>query len=311
MFPLFANGQSEAGLVATDYPNRSVRIICPVSAGGDTDLNTRLIAKYLSDELDESFVVQNIVGGGGTLGFEECKNSKNDGYTFMVAHSFLHTNEAFGNSPYGYEAFTPVIRFGQGAGESIIVNSELPVNSIPELVEYTKTHPDTVRFGYNSGACSHYAGVKFNMLGAKFKLVASGNSSERVIELKAKRLDVVLAAYSLVKDYCEMGDFKVLATCTSERNPIFAELPTVLEQGYDISYDSFYTIYAPKGTSPEVVKIIADGVMNIVNNNTDYAADILKLYQKPHCLTTEDTVDALAKELAPYMAIKDELRASY
>lgn len=310
--PLFANGQGETSSSLVDkYPSRPVKIICPMSAGGDTDLNSRLLAKYLSKELDESFVVSNITGGGGAIGIEELKNSANDGYTLMVAHAWLHTNEAFGNLSYGYQAFEPISRFGIGTGECITVRSDFPANNIQELVKYTQDNPDKVSFGISTGATSHFVGVKFNMEGAKFKLVAAGNSADRVIELKAGRLDVISAAYPNISDYIELGDFKVLANCTTERNPTFPEIPTITEQGYNISWDPYYTVYAPKGTDPAIIAKIEAAILNFVNNNQEYAADLEKIFQKPYVLNTQDTLKGLAVERASYMEMSSELKASF
>ena len=83
------DASSEDG--GTDWPTKSINMIVPMGAGGDTDFNARTYAKYLEDVLGETVVVTNITGNGGALGSEEVKNASPDGYTCLFYHlSLIH-----------------------------------------------------------------------------------------------------------------------------------------------------------------------------------------------------------------------------
>ena len=106
------DASSEDG--GTDWPPKSINMIVPMGAGGDTDFNARTYAKYLEDVLGETVVVTNITGNGGALGSEEVKNASPDGYTCLFYHTCLNINQATGIADYGSEAFETVAVVGSG-----------------------------------------------------------------------------------------------------------------------------------------------------------------------------------------------------
>ena len=108
------DASSEDG--GTDWPTKSINMIVPMGAGGDTDFNARTYAKYLEDVLGETVVVTNITGNGGALGSEEVKNASPDGYTCL----FYHT----GIADYGSEAFETVAVVGKSSGEAVVVRTD-------------------------------------------------------------------------------------------------------------------------------------------------------------------------------------------
>ena len=108
----------------TDWPTKSINMIVPMGAGGDTDFNARTYAKYLEDVLGETVVVTNITGNGGALGSEEVKNASPDGYTCLFYHTCLNINQATGIADYGSEAFETVAVVGKSSGEAVVVRTD-------------------------------------------------------------------------------------------------------------------------------------------------------------------------------------------
>ena len=116
------DASSEDG--GTDWPTKSINMIVPMGAGGDTDFNARTYAKYLEDVLGETVVVTNITGNGGALGSEEVKNASPDGYTCLFYHTCLNINQATGIADYGSEAFETVAVVGKSSGEAVVVRTD-------------------------------------------------------------------------------------------------------------------------------------------------------------------------------------------
>ena len=305
------------GLVGTasaaeKYPTKSIELICSMSAGGDSDFNARVLAKYLTRELGQSVIVTNITGGGSSIATDEFVHSRNDGYRLYMNHSSLHSATAFGVSEYAWTDMDPIAIFGRGTGEVITVHANFPGNTVQELIEATKKEPGKYKFGYNTGATSHYLGVKLASEGAKFNYVSTGSAADRVVGLKGGHLDVIVAGIPNVIDYVKTGEFKILANCASERSPAYPDIPTMKELGYNIFFDPTYSLYTVKGTNPEIIKILEAATKKIVLENKEYAAEIDKGWsQTPFYRDTAQTLETLKKELGAFMEVKDELRAGF
>lgn len=295
----------------TNYPTRPVEIIVPFGPGGDTDFNARILAKYLEKELGKAFIITNMAGGGGTIGAEEVMRSKPDGYRLLVMHVQIFTNKAFGTVDWGYDAMDIVSAYGQGTGEIVMVRSDFPANNLQEMMEYLKKNPGK-NFGCTPGGGSHYTGVVLNSEGVDLNIVTIGDTGERLIGLKNGTLEVIQSALPPARDYIEKGEFKIIGVTLSKRYPSYPDVPTLKEQGIDISLDPTYTLYAPKGTPPEVLAKLDAAIKNVVENNKEYAAEIMKAYkQVPFYMSGKD-VNPLFEEFdKKFMSYSKLLRESY
>ena len=297
---------------AAAYPTKSIELICSMSPGGDSDFNARALAKYLTKEIGQAVVVTNITGGGSSVATDEFVHSKNDGYRLYMNHSSLHSATAFGISEYAWSDMAPINIFGRGTGEVITVKKDFPANNMKELIEASQKAPSKYRFGYNAGATSHYLASKLSLAGAKFNNVTTGSAADRVVGLKGGHLDVIVAGIPNVMDYVKTGEFKIIANCASMRSPAYPDIPTMLDLGYDISFDPTYTLYAVKGTDPAIMAKIDAAVKKVVLENKEYAAEIKKAFdQTPYYEDTAKANATLKKQLDAFMAIKDALRAGF
>ncbi|MDR1827129.1 MAG: tripartite tricarboxylate transporter substrate binding protein [Methylobacteriaceae bacterium] len=297
---------------AADYPTKSIELICSMSAGGDSDFNAREIAKYLTQELGQSVVVTNITGGGSAVATDEFIHSPNDGYRLYMNHSSLHSATAFGISEYAWYDMEPIDIFGRGTGEVIVVASDFPATDVKGLIEEAKKNPGKYRFGYNAGATSHYLAVSLANEGAVFNNVSTGSAADRVVGLKGGHLDVIVAGIPNIIDYVKTGEFKILGNCASMRSPFYPDISTLIEQGYNISFDPTYVLYAVKGTDPAIIAKLDAAVKKIVSENKEYAAEIEKAFQQsPYYEDTAKTKETLKVQLDKFMAVKDQLRAGF
>ena len=100
-----------------DWPKKSINIVVPFAAGGNSDINARTIAKYLTKELKQPVVITNVAGSGGSIGAAQVKNSANDGYTVLVHQISMHMAQVSGMVDFGYADFEPVCVFSRAADE--------------------------------------------------------------------------------------------------------------------------------------------------------------------------------------------------
>lgn len=289
-----------------EWPTKAINFVCPWSAGGDTDFNARALAQYLEKELGVTVNVVNTTGGGGSVASTEVKDTDPDGYTFLFFDSAIALNQASGVTDFGYEAFDPVCIVGKSCGEFLVTQADAPYNTVAEMIEYTKAHPGEVIMAANTGATSYYAATKLSEQGADLNIVNSGSSSERVIALIGRQINLSVNAYGVVSQYLQTGELKLLGNLASERPDAYADIPTALEQDVDCSYDVVYNILAPKGTDPAIVEALNNACQKVVESNADYAKDIYTAYgQMPYFLDTEETVDFMKEESDKYMAYAD------
>ena len=290
----------------TDGPTKSINMIVPMGAGGDTDFNARTYAKYLGDVLGKTVVVTNITGNGGALGSEEVKNATPDGYTCLFYHTCLNINQATGIADYGSEAFDVVAVVGKSAGEAVVVRADAPYDTMEELIEYSQANPQTVKIAANTGATSHWASVVLNVEeDAQLNIVNASSSAERVANLLGGHLDVIINPIGTVQDYVTSGDFKYLAVTTSERLDYLPDVPTCLEQGVNMSYDLMYYVLFPKGTDPAITEKFA-AAFKEVSEMPEYAEEIKTAYnQTPLFMDTEESIAYIQEENEKMMAYAD------
>lgn len=122
------SGSAASGSASgADWPTKSINIVVPWSAGGDTDFHARTLGQYLEKELGVSVTVVNTTGGGGSVASTEVKNSDPDGYTFLAFDTAMALNHASGITDFGGEAFDPVAIIGKSCGEFLVTQGDAPL----------------------------------------------------------------------------------------------------------------------------------------------------------------------------------------
>jgi len=299
---------SSAPAFAASWPAKPVNFVVAFAAGGNSDYNARAIAKYLSKELGQPVVVSNIAGSGGSIAAAQVKDAKADGYTVLVSQISMNIAEAVGMVNFGYRDFSPVCVFSRAADEVLVVRADAPWNSLQELIEDTKKNPGKYKLTANTGASTQWTAVGLQGAGARFNVVSSGGSGERLTLLLGKHVDIIPMPWNMVEDYVKTNKFKVLATVSPERSPQLPGVPSLKELGIGGSYYYYNTLFMPKGTDPAVVEALSKAVEKIVGTNDDYRKEMAGFMQKPTYLNTEDTVSHYRQELDALLKISDQLK---
>jgi len=252
---------------ALDYPTRPVRIIVGLAAGGPTDLVARVVAQWLSEHMNNQFVVENRTGAGGTLATELLINAPPDGYTLMFAgptvtiSSVLYkklANVLDELSPVGVVMRVPNI---------MVITPSLPVATVQEFIDYAKANPGKLSMASSGvGASPHLSGEYFKSM-AKIDMVhvpyrGSAGAYPDLISGKVQVLFDNLGGPAL--QMVRSGQLRALAVTSARRWPLLPDLPTIAETvpGYDV--DVWYGMFAPRNTPPEIIKQLNTGLANVV-----------------------------------------------
>lgn len=294
---------------AANWPNRPVQVVVIANPGGDTDFNARMMAKYFNEITGKNMVVTNVAGGGGTLAAEQVKGAAADGNTLLFTHpGQLIVNEVAGLSEDSYEAFDVACIAGVDKSTVFVASKQAGVNSMKELVDKSKANPGSITYGTEMGSFSHLQGLMLEKLAdIKLKMVDGGTVSDRVVGMLGGRLDMGAITYGSVQDYVQGGQMVALGQPNAERNAMLGNVPTLKEQGLDITMDKPYVVAFPKGTDPAIVAKMAD-IMKQITEKPAYAEDLKKFKQPVAYFGTEEAKSILAKTRDDFMQFKDQLR---
>lgn len=254
----------------TAWPENPVQIMVGANAGGGIDTAARLIGKYMEKYLGQSFVVTNMSGGAGSIAANEVKNSKPDGYTFLVAHEAILTNKIAGTTDFDYDGFDC-----GGIPFKVVTTCLLSKQyaSVEELLAAAKEKPGMIKFGTelatNDTAIIAMMEQNFDVM---FQLVDAGAVSDQIATMMGDHIDFMKAPVGLAKDYVASGDFNILAFFNENRNPNYPEVPTMKEEGVDFVVDKFFGCFFPKGTDPEILAKFAETLVKICDD-PDFQAD--------------------------------------
>ncbi len=292
-----------------NWPTRPVQVVVIANPGGDTDFNARMMAKYFNEITGKTMVVTNVAGGGGTLAAEQVKGAAADGNTILFTHpGQLIVNEVAGLTEDSYEVFDVACIAGVDKSTVFVASKQAGVTSMQDLVDKSKANPGSITYGTEMGSFSHLQGLMLEKLtGAKLKMVDGGTVSDRVVGMLGGRLDMGAITYGSVQDYVQGGQMVALGQPNEQRNAMLGEVPTLKEQGLDITMDKPYVVAFPKGTDPAIVKKMSD-IMKQITEQPGYAEDLKKFKQPVAFYGTEEAKQILAKTREDFMQFKDELR---
>jgi tripartite-type tricarboxylate transporter receptor subunit TctC len=247
-----------------DWPNRVVRIVVPVAAGGPTDTVARVLADQLSKIWGYQVVVENKGGAGTNLGNEMAARADPDGYTALFATSSLAINRSLYRT-LSYDPLAdllPVSLVSRFPLFMFVPNSS-PAKSVMDFIAYAKAHPGKITLASpGTGSAPHLAGELFRQM-AKIDLahVPYRGAAPALNDLIPGRVDSYFGSGTLLENM-RSGQIRGLAVTGVKRDPVAPELPTIAEAGipgYEAS--SWHALFVPAKTRPEIVsKMSADTI---------------------------------------------------
>lgn len=288
---------------AFDWPNKTIEIIVPFKAGGDTDFHARTYAKYLESILGKPIVVVNVDGANGSAGTIQVRDAKPDGYTALFFHDSMLMNKIVGVTDFAHEVLDVCAAGILDKSYILAVNANSPYKTLDDLINYAKENPGNIKYASSIGGYTYYVGRKIEELaGVDFNIVDAGGGADRNAALLAQKIDTNVNPYGVMKPYIDSGDFRVLAVFSENRSSLFPDVPTAKEQGYDILAQRAYFLSFPKGTDPRIIEKVSDA-MGQIAEKPEYAEDIAKAYcVEPAYMNTADTQTYLNNAMKEFEA---------
>ena len=280
--------ETEAPTASTDWPTKPVTLIVPAGAGGDTDLNARVFAKYFQEEIGQTVVVSNIKGMA--VAFEEIAKAAPDGYTAGVYHPGIFVANTLGTVSQAWDSFEICNIYAIDKQTAWLVSSKSDIKTLDDLIAASKERP--IGFATEVGSVSHLTQLMFMQLveGSQFNIVDAGGSADKITALLSGQLDLMYNQMGLVKDYLANGDFVALGVMAEERSANWPDVPTFKEQGVDMVFDKPYYMFFPAGTDQAIVDAATAAIANVCAN-PDYAAELADTMQtEPNTMSRDDAL---------------------
>lgn len=252
---------------SAQYPDKPVRVVVPVAAGGGVDVMARLIAQKLSERLGQQFVVENRAGAAGVIGVKSVIASPGDGYTLLYTPSSLSLTVAVHKTaPYDVEKdLTPIINVAVSP-YALVVHPSVPASNLKELIAYAKAHPDKLSYGSAGvGSASHLAAELFkNQTGIEMVHVPNKGMNPALIDLMGGQVQALFA--SVPGMLSERGDrVRPIAMAEKKRSALLPDLATLDEQGLaGFEVGNWAGLLAPAGLDPAIVKKLHGEIVNIL-----------------------------------------------
>ncbi len=252
---------------AADYPDKPVRVVVPVAAGGGVDVMARLLAQKLSERLGRQFTVENRPGAAGVIGTKAVIASPNDGTTLLYTPSSLSLTVAVHKTP-PYDVgkdLTPIINVAVSP-YALVVHPSLPVHDLKEFIAYAKAHPG--KLSYSSagvGSASHLAAELFrSMAGIEMVHVPNKGMNPALIDLMGGQVQAMFA--SVPGMLSERSDrLRPIAMAESKRSALLPDLPTIDEQGLKgFQVGNWAGLLGPAGLDPAIVNKLHGEIIAIL-----------------------------------------------
>ena len=244
--------------LANTWPEKTVTLVVPYSAGGPTDVVARLLAVPMGQSLGQTVVVENTVGAGGTLAPARIVRSKPDGYTILIHHMGMATAPAL-YKKLPYDPLKDFEYIGQvlDVPMTLLSRKDFPANTFPELLDYVKKNQDKVSLANAGiGAVSQLCGMLFmHQVGVKLTTVPYKGAGPAMNDLMNGQVNLLCDQTTQTAPVIQDGKrVKVFGVTTPQRLSSMPNIPTLDEQGlkgFDVKV--WHGMYAPKGTPRDVM----------------------------------------------------------
>lgn len=248
--------KAAATLPESNFPEKTIQLILPIPAGSSYDVLARTIADEVKQHLpnQQSVVVVNKPGGANTMGVSEIFNAKPDGYTIgFIPTSTLTTAPHYGNTPYTFDSFQPIIRISRVDG-MVYVRDEEPFKTFEEWIAYVKENPGKFSIGTVQGGKAVL--TKLNKdAGIETNVVPFDGSALAMTAFLGEHVNAVLAVPAEAKELVDSGEIRPIFSTSGSK---IEDAPILKEKGFSIEENKMTGIIAPKGLPKEELTILHD-----------------------------------------------------
>jgi tripartite-type tricarboxylate transporter receptor subunit TctC len=251
------------------WPNQNIRLVVPFPPGAANDTLGRAVGDQLGQRLDETIIVDNRSGAGGSLGSTYVARSKPDGYTLLLGHiGTLAVNRAiYPNLPYDpVKDFDPIAMIAT-VTNVMVVHPKQPFHDLPSLVAYARANPNKLRYcSAGIGSAGHIVMLAFlQATGVQMQHVPYRGLSQGLTDLIAGVVELTIGGAPTVMPFVKEGMLRALGVSSPKRVATLPDLPTIAETvapGFDVR--PWYGIAAPAGTPAPIVTRLNNEINAII-----------------------------------------------
>lgn len=256
--------------LAADYPNKSVTILAPVSAGGGLDLVARTVADRLTKSLGQSFIVDNQSGGGGAIASQKAARAVPDGYTLMLAYVGTHgTNPAVRKLPYdAIKDFSPIAMVG-GTPNVLAIYSGLPIKNLKEFIQYAKDNPSKMTYGSAGlGTLTHLSMEQLKQqAGFESTHVPYRGIAPAFTDILGGQTISMMPGLAAALPHIKSGKVRPIAVTGLKRHALIPDVPTFKELGFDgFEGVQWYGVSGPANLPPAIITLLNNEINNAIQS---------------------------------------------
>jgi len=258
-----------ASASAQSFPSRPLRMLVPAPPAGITDLSARLVAEGLRVRFNQPVIVENKPGGNGVIGVRELLKAEPDGYTLLVgAMGMVVLGYAMEvNPPFdALRDLSPIAGTAEYA-TAMVVNNNMPVNSVQEFIDYAKARPGKLTFGSTGTAALDYLAVELFMkeTGTKMVHVPYRGGPAALNDLMGGSIDLLIEVFPVVMEQIKTGLVKGLAVSSPYRLSSLPNVPTFKQAGVaGVELTGWLGIYGPPRMPSDARAVLGKAIVDIV-----------------------------------------------
>ena len=276
------------------YPDRPIRLVVPFAPGGDGDIIGRLWAKYAAPHFGGTVVVENKAGAGGAIGAGEVARARADGYTLLLGTTTTQIINPAASEKAPYDALKDFVLVGMVSinPTCIIVNPNVPAQSLKDLVGLLKANPGKYAYGSaGPGTITNLTGELFKLQAGKLEMqhVPYKGGGPAMQDLIAGHIPVITPILSsAVLAQHRAGRARILSANSDARLKAAPDIPTSVEAGIpDMRVQVFNALFAPAGTPREALQALREATLK-VRAEAGFLQDLEKAGAQPFSQPSED-----------------------
>ena len=246
------------------FPDRPVRIIVPFAAGPSSDFQARMIGERMAPALRQPVIVENRAGAGGVVGADAVAKAAPDGHTLLLGSNGPLTNAPVlqARLPYDPDRDFAAVAMISRSPVTLSVRADSPFRTVADVLAAARAKPGDLSIGSSGqGSATHFL-IEQVMAAAGIRLthVPYRGSSQSVPDLIAGNIPLVMAEISTILPLWQSGRARILAMSSAGRMPIAPEIPTLIEQGLNLTGGSWAGLVTAAGAPPEAVAALSAAV---------------------------------------------------
>jgi tripartite-type tricarboxylate transporter receptor subunit TctC len=284
---------------AQPYPQRPVRMLVGLPAGGSTDVMARVVSAKLSERIGQPVVVDNRAGASGIIAIQTVVSSQPDGHTLIMAAGSWGTISALFKLPFDLQKDLAPIAFIGTSPYLLVSQPALPVKTVSDLVAYGKANPGKLTFaGSTPGSLQRLAGellkrnAGFEMLYVPYK-----GTGAVMPDLLGGRLDLAIDNVLVLAPYVRKGQLRALGVTSLKRSVVYPELPTLAESGMPGFHAvGWFGVFGAAKTPPAIVNRLNGEILALMKE-PETRDRLLAQGAEPQPGTPEDLRKHLAGEI--------------